>query len=187
MRVVLVGHPKSQHVRAISEYLTSKYLADFSVDYLSFEGPLQAWSTFVAECLKTLRDSLVILALDDYLLSGPPDNAKFLKAMEQMAKPGVACVKLCESSAIENAEYPVTTQYTVWNREYLIGLLERTTTPWNFETYGSKLFQKDGKKALHVHCMDYDVHSALSNRWEGMNLKGVQKSDIEHLKAHGIF
>lgn len=87
--------------------------------------------------------------------------------------------KLCLCTEQENEEYPVTTQYTLWNREYLISLLEQITTPWDFEIKGSLLFKEQGKKMLHVPVAHYFTNSSLSSRWEGIRLDGLSEEDVK--------
>ena len=85
-------------------------------------------------------------------------------------------MKLSESTWEEHQGYPVTTKYTIWNRQELIDLLSQTTTPWDFEINGSKLFK--GKSNLAT-CIHYDNHSSLSGRWKGVNWNGVKEEDLK--------
>lgn len=169
MKVILVGYPGSQPLVPAAKYLTDKYLPGFEVRYLNFTGKKEHWSGFVADYLRSFNDQRVIFALDDYLLSKPIDMVRFKEALKM--KP---CVKLCVCTPEEHAEYPVTTQYTIWNRLELITLLHKTTTPWDFEINGSKLFK--GTSVVHS-CLEYDTHSALSARWSGARLDHLNDED----------
>lgn len=175
-KVILVGHPGSQGIVRASAYLTSKYLPDFHVTYLNHEGDINNWSQFMATYLETLSDEKVIFALDDYLL-----NKVCIRCLRLALTEG-PCVKLCETTEEEHLEYPVTTQYTVWDRQLLIEILNQTTSPWDFEMSGSKVMTV--KPTVRT-CIYYDVHSALSNRWNGINLKGVKDEDLNFIKEHG--
>lgn len=183
MKIILVGYPGSQCILPISRYLTSKYLPGFDVTYLNHEGLIGAWASYVAGFLRYLTDDHVIFALDDYLISGPID----MKEWEKVAIGGeVVCGKLCHSTIEEHVEYPVTTQYCLWDRKYLIGLLERVQTPWEFEIEGSKLIRMDGYASLHFPCIPYFTNSALSSRWQGVRLDGLNKEDVNYLATHGL-
>lgn len=170
-KIILVGYPGSQHIVPVSRYLVEKYLPRFDVIYLNYEGEISGWSKFCADYLETLEDEKVIFSLDDYLVSGA-DLTKLRKAFSLGP-----CVKLCRSTPKEDVEYPVTTQYTVWDRILLIDILLKTTSPWDFEVNGSKLFT-DGETST---CVYYDVHTALSKRWEGVKLDGLSYEDINYI------
>jgi hypothetical protein len=171
MKVILVGYPGSQPLVPATSYLIKKYMPGFDVRFLNYTGKTAAWSNFVADYLSSLGDQKVIFALDDYLIRKPIDMARFEEAAKM--KP---CVKLCACTEIEHKEYPVTTQYTIWNRLELITLLRNTTTPWDFEINGSKLFR--GTSVVHT-CLDYDTSSALSARWPGVHLDGLAQEDVD--------
>lgn len=177
MKVILIGHPGSQKIRKVSEYLTQKYLPGFDVIYLNHEGDIKKWSKFLIDHLKELPDEFVILALDDYLLSGPIDMTEYLKvsSLDDTA----VCAKLCVCTPQENVEYPVTTQYCIWRRDYLIKLLGQVQTPWEFEIKGSQIFKVTGQKALYAPALKYFTNSSLSERWEGVRLDGLNDTDIK--------
>jgi hypothetical protein len=175
MKLILVGYPGSQKIRKASEYLVKKY-TDFDVHWLVYGGEIQGWSQFIADYLKGLTDERIIFALDDYLISDYFDMGLDLTMGDAV------CVKLCEATAQENEEYPVTTQYCLWDREYLISLLEQTTSPWDFEIRGSRIFKEQGKELLHLPVLKYNTHSALSKRWEGVRLDGLNEEDIKEVQ-----
>jgi hypothetical protein len=171
-KIVLVGYPGSQHIVPASKYLVNKYLPGYEAIYLNYTGAIEGWSKFVADYLKGLDDEKVIFALDDYFISGAD-----LDKLKVAWKWG-DWVKLCETTEQEHEQYPVTTQYTIWTRELLIHILESTTTPWNFEMTGGKYINFTPDVYT---CIYYDVHSALSNRWEGIHLDGLKHEDINYL------
>lgn len=170
MKLVLIGYPGSQKIRKASEYLVQKYLPDFEVSWLNYDGEIAGWSKFVSDYLKTLGDDEIVFALDDYLISAPIGI--------DIYETSFLVTKLCFCTQQENKEYPVTTQYSIWDRRYLIKLLSQTTTPWDFEITGSKIFKQEGHKMNHLPILKYNVHSALSKRWEGINLEGLNKEDL---------
>jgi hypothetical protein len=178
MKVFLVGYPGSQIIVPASRYLTTKYLpAYFKVTYLNYKGPIKEWASSLVTFLSFLTDEKIIFALDDYLLAAPIDLGKYGDA-EAEVKGDVVCVKLCKCNEKDQKEYPVTTQYCIWNREYLIDLLKEVTTPWEFEIKGSKIF---GKTSIVRECLDYFTNSSLSSRWKGVRLDGLNMEDINIL------
>ena len=156
-------------------------------------GGVQSWSKYVREYLMRLADEKVIYSLDDFLIStSPKDYDTILNAMDSET----VCARLCvndfykphEKEDMGNglfrltpkAEYSVTCQYSIWNREYLISLLERVHTPWEFEIDGSKILNKEGRKVIAANwtCIEYLDTSALSARWEGIRLSDKNKEDL---------
>ena len=182
MKIILVGHPGSQKIVPASKYLTKKYLHGFDITYLNYKGKIEGWGIYVAGFLQYLTDETVIFALDDYLIAEPIDR-KMYEWAERDIKRDRYLVKLCHCTHEENVEYPVTTQFTLWEREYLIGLLYKTHTPWRFEIEGSKMFDKS---FLHRPCIKYFTNSSLSSRWEGVRLDGLKEEDIKHIKENGL-
>lgn len=182
MKIALVGHPGSQRIVPASKYLTGKYLPMFEPIYLNYKGGINGWSEYVAGFLKYLTDEFVIFSLDDYLIADFIDLDKYFAAEEEIGG-DVVCVKLCNSTEQEHTEYPVTTQYTIWNRKYLIWLLDRIKTPWEFEINGSAIFNK---VCLHRPCLEYFTNSCLSSRWEGVKLDGLKIEDITYMQENGI-
>jgi UDP-N-acetylglucosamine 4,6-dehydratase len=188
MKILLVGHPGSQHIVPVSKYLTSKYLSHlFDIKYLNYKGAIEDWGKFVISHLFTLEDDHVIFALDDYLINRFYMNG-FIGATEAMSQYDgkVGVVKLCNSSFEEHDAYPVTTQYSIWDRKYLISILEQIRTPWEFEIKGSEILKYSGRLSLLRPCVGYNTSSALSSRWEGIDFKGVKTEDMEEMRKLGI-
>lgn len=182
MKIILVGYLGSQRIVPASQWLVSKYLSMFEAIYLNYKGPIEGWAGYVATFLKFLTDEYVVFTLDDYLVADYIDLAEMRKGFSRIGGDTV-CIKLCNSTDQEHREYPVTTQYCLWNREYLISLLEKVRTPWEFEIIGSKIFDKECE---HWPCIKYFTNSSLSARWEGVNLEGLKEEDLTYIKENGL-
>lgn len=178
MKVILVGYPGSQKIVKASKYLTDKYLPAFEKVYLNYKGEISGWAKFVSDYLRTLPDERVIFSLDDYLISGKMNMRTFLG----IEMGDAVCVKLCFARDDENEEYPITTQYTLWDRRYLIELLDQVGTPWEFELKGSRIFKASGRRAKFVACLPYFTNSSLSSKWDGVHLIGLKDKDINEIK-----
>lgn len=190
-KIILVGYPGSQCIVPASKYLTEKYLPGFDITYLNYKGPIDGWAAYVRGYLEYLTDKHVIFALDDYLVSGPMDEQKFSFAQDLICEPFCVCVKLCHCTPEENEEYPITTQYSLWDREYLIRMLGVMKTPWEFEIKGSEIhISTEGKSnswyASYVACLPYFTNSSLSAKWEGVRLDGLKDEDFNYIKQHGL-
>lgn len=189
MKIILVGYPGSQCIVPSSRYLAGKYFGKYGATstlieffYLNYTGEVNGWSDYLVDYLSTIDDENIIFTLDDYLISDYIDRGSLESALSEIGG-DVVCVKLCHSTPEEHAEYPVTTQYTIWNREYLISLLKKVNTPWEFEIHGSRMFDK---KVLHRPCIKYFTNSSISGRWEGINLSGLKQEDITYMQEHGL-
>jgi hypothetical protein len=186
VKIILVGHPGSQKIVPISKYLVSKYLPDFDVYYCKHTDPIENWAKNLADLLSSFNDKHIILSLDDYLLSGFDSQQYRLAETYIRYHADVKCIKLCHSTPEEHKEYPCTTQYTIWDRDYLIWLLVQIKlpikTPWEFEMLGSQLM----KESMQVPCIEYFTNSSLSAKWEGINWTGVKEEDLNYIKANGL-
>ncbi len=182
MKCILVGYKLSQCVVPVNKYLAAKYLKGFDMVYLNYEGLIQDWGKQLAEFLKEFTDDYIIFSLDDFFVSEPIDMKVYLEAEKQLGGE-VVCVKLCHATQQEHLEYPVVAQYCLWNREYLIWLLSQCTRPWDFEFDGMKLFKK---KVLLRPCIVYDTRSAISGRWHGIRLDGLNDEDISYIKKNKL-
>ncbi len=184
-KIILVGHPGSARIRIASEYLVKKYLPAFDVTFLNYKGPIEGWGVYVAGYLEYLDDRKIVFALDDYLISGPINMDVFKGAYNSIGG-ALVCAKLCECSKAEHYEYPCSTQYTIWDREFLISMLVKTLNPWKFEVMGSKILRSIGADTVRVPCIPYFTNSSLSSRWEGVRLDGLNEEDINYIKEHGL-
>ena len=83
--------------------------------------------------------------------------------------------------------YHISTQTSLWRKDYLLSILKRSTSPWHFET-GNK---PDGKKvisSLHRYAFRWVAESALSSRHPGtINILGMPFEDIKWLIDEKIF
>ena len=181
MKCILVGYPGSRGVREASKALFKKYMPNtFEPIWLEYDGPIEGWSGFVEDYLDQLEDDWVIFTLDDYLLSGRLDYYRFKKALKEK----VVATKLCYATDEENESYPVTTQYTLWDRRYLIRLLGQVNTPWEFELKGSEIFKQTGQVAKFVNVIPYYTNSSLSSKWKGVRLDGLSEEDIKLVQKY---
>jgi hypothetical protein len=195
MKIILVGHPGSQKVQKASEYLVNKYMPNFDVYWMNYSGEINGWAEYVAGFLRTLPDKYIIFGLDDYLLAGPLDTESFQLLLNSMDDDYV-CARLCDSSFYKNKEiegelikikyddYTCTTQYCIWDREALINILEQVNTPWEFELDGSLFMTRIDYFTLGTvtPALEYNTNSSLSNRWEGVDLKGLTEEDEKEVK-----
>lgn len=204
MKLIISGWKGSHKVIPASAYLIDKYLGNmFDVSWICNEGDANNWSAQVRDYLSTLDDELIILGMDDMLLSGPIDVRLYNKLLN-LCKNDVICAKLCTSDfhkpseyemlddevmILNNtAQYSAVGQYCIWNRKFLIDLLEKTTNAWHFEGEGSRLLNATGKKVIgtKIPTIPYPDRSSMSRQWPGkIRVTGNPDKDIEFLLANG--
>jgi len=179
MKIILVGHPGSQKIVPITKHLIKKYLPNgYEVIFLSYDGEIGGWSLFCRKYLETLEDEGVIFGLDDYLISEPIcSGLAFNKDWN--------CHKLCACPDDGwQTEWTCTTQWSVWERDVLIDILRKTSTPWDFEINGTKLFNDRGYNCYGFKdpAIQYADESSLSNRHPGkINVRGLCDEDIQEV------
>lgn len=203
MKIILSGYPRTKEIIPAVTYLLNKYLPNgFEITFLNNEIGVQGWSTFMRGELSRLSDRLVIVADGDFLINKPMDTRVYELLLSKV-KGDVVCARLCYSSfytpdqytldgevmTLVNAPYSAVLQYCIWDREFLIDLLSHTTDPWNFESYGSEVLNKSGKKVIATKegALSYFELGALSHEkhLDKIRVTGVGEDDIEHLVTNG--
>lgn len=182
MKIILIGYPLSQCLVPVNKYLAAKYLPQFEVHYINHTGKIPEWGKNVAEELSKYDDKYIIFSLDDFFVSEPIDIGVYQRALWEIGDE-IVCIKLHHCSEEEHLEYPVVAQYCIWDREYLIWLLNQIKRPWDFEFDGQKLFNK---KVLLRPCIKYFTNSAISGRWHGIRLDGLSMEDIHYIKVNKL-
>jgi hypothetical protein len=164
------------------------------------------WAKDISAYLAKLEDEFIIFGLDDYLISAPLNIINYclmLDLIEESKR--IVCARLCISNfykvneysqydddviiLTELAQYSATTQYCIWRRDFLIELLSKVNTPWEFEIEGSKYLNQSGKKVIGLGVnppMVYPDCSALSSKWQGVRLCDNPKEDVEELVGAGL-
>ena len=110
--------------------------------------PLDIWTDQLKDLLVVLRDDLVILAQDDYILE-EWDLAAIQKAVLNMGRDdGLDCihlshqVKMGANNKLKFGRYFLNTQVAIWRRESLIEALSVSLNPWCWELRGQKLLKR---------------------------------------------
>lgn len=158
------------------------------------KGGVKSWAKYIKNYLSDLDDEFIIFSLDDYFLSKPLDKSAFEKLLNLMKKDNsIGAAKLGFSPSYRTNDYdlidndiyvlkkdavcPATTQYNIWNKKYLISLLEKISNPWEFE--GIEILDKNIIGSLTIP-LKYPEPSSLSSRHPGkINVFGNSIEDIE--------
>lgn len=163
------------------------------------KGGSESWSRYIIEYLSSLIDKFIIFSLDDYLLSKPLNVKKFNGLMNEMKKDSlIGSAKLGISPTYrvndydvysddlfllrKTADYSATTQYNIWDRKFLIEVLSKVSSPWQFEENGSRYISNEtDRKIIGSLSMPlrYPEPSSLSTRNPGkINVFGNCVRDI---------
>ena len=165
------------------------------------EGGSNSWSKYLINFLSSIDDEYVIFTLDDYFLSKPLNLNSYNQIFNIMVhNKDVVCAKLGYSPSDrpdsyklitdkifvlnQNANYSASTQYCIWNRNFLIEILKQVNTPWEFELNGSLYLNSSGKKVLGTieTVLLYPECSSISARHpEKINVFANNQKDIEEL------
>jgi hypothetical protein len=166
-------------------------------NYISLDheqkGGSSSWSKYIVNYLSSLDDEFIIFSLDDYFLSKPLQEDAYEKLLNLMKDDkSIGAAKLGISPTYRTNDYvmmydvyvlkkgavcPATTQYNIWDREFLISILEKISNPWEFE--GLQDLDKKVIGSLDMP-LKYPEPSSLSSRHpDKINVFGNSMEDIE--------
>ena len=122
----------------------------FDRELLSGKG--RTWSAMLADALGRISTPYVILMMNDYFLESPVDTALVLRRLEEAKAKDALNYRLNPNPprAVKNTAYCVSCQVGIWNRTFLKSLAERTKSAWEFERYGSFMFDETDPRPLLV-------------------------------------
>lgn len=87
----------------------------------------------------------------------------------------------------QSSPYRITTQPSIWRKDYLLKFLEKSTNPWNFETENNP---QDGNKVMGTvgrYAFRYVEETALSGRHpNNFNILGMRLTDVKWLLDLGV-
>jgi hypothetical protein len=199
MRWILVTCTKSKWIIPIQKYLFEKYAKEVTTEYLDVESePLETWGHNV---LKRLPDEeYIVFGLDDYLPITFFNPSLFNEAFHIVKtmgyerfelgagahrKDGMISRELGELYTFleygKDTPYSVSCQFSIWKTEALRRELSKCTTPWNFEVKG-----KAKAACFSGPVMRWIEESALSRKWHGVNLSGMDFTVKEELIRKGL-
>jgi len=204
MKIIVTTSDKYLHLVPVFEYLYLKYWGDRNIEYVGYDkpqtelpfhsmgkqGPVNEWSTDLRKYFET-QDESFIWIMEDTLI-----KRVFPKRIPDEVPAGVGkiCltndvskrdhVKMLSSDfylrASQTSKYRLSTQPSIWNKQYLLQYLKPGLTPWEFET------QDPMNDGWHV----YGVAEPIVIHNEGVrkhdpfkvDLTGFPPEDITYLK-----
>lgn len=155
-------------------------VSGFDRQILSGRG--KTWSTMLAEALELIHTPYVIMLMNDYYLESDVDTALILKRLEESKKADALNYRLCPDPprAVKNTAYSISCKAGIWNRVFLLELVKKTKSAWEFERYGSFMFdEKDPRPIMVTEKLEFPFVDAVhKGYWE--------QSGVDLLKREGI-
>jgi hypothetical protein len=110
------------------------------------------WSSIFAGTLRQISEPLVLVMMEDYLLDRPVDTRRIRELVDYLKSRRAACVRLLpvpgpDAPCPDNpqvgeirkgAEYRLSLQAAIWDRQVLLKLLRWGESAWELERFGSK-------------------------------------------------
>jgi hypothetical protein len=155
------------------------------------QGPVNEWSTDLRKYFEAQKENWFVWLMEDTIIKEPVDD----NAAYAMLWPKVGRINLTNDVskrehtkdgfgilyAHPESRYRLSTQPSIWNKEFLLKYLTPGLSPWDFETQDPK---NDGWSILALE--DYPVkHNEGVNKRDiyKLDLTGVDPVDIDHIKT----
>lgn len=114
------------------------------------QGPSN-WSEGLEIALNKIETPFVIMTLEDLFLNRPVKHNKVKEMLALMkADPDIGCLRLVPvppgdipvnedvGKMSAHSRYRISTQTAIWRRDYLLKVLKKGESPWEFEHIGSE-------------------------------------------------
>tara|TARA_R110002020_G_scaffold756_2_gene3819 strand:- start:17172 stop:18911 length:1740 start_codon:yes stop_codon:yes gene_type:complete len=178
-------------------------------------GKANSWSKYILQYLESLDDELILFTLEDFfptaspkigivskvisLMTGDKRIGRFDLTFDSYTLGQYTTVKESPNLSIISKDkfvnYRVSTQPSIWRRKFLIEILKRTTTPWDFEINGSRL-----SSGMDYHVLafsdptfkkfpTYWIHKGAVSRYypNKINVLGLDTDTIQEMVSAGLF
>ena len=120
------------------------------------------WTRRLFLALKDIKAEFVIILLEDYFLCHQVDDNTIEHYVELAKKHKVGCLKLFGNPNLKNrfsldeqfveyvegTLYRINTQVSIWNKNYLLKIIQYDLSAWDFERIGSKMSERYKDKII---------------------------------------
>ncbi len=209
MKIICSTSNKYLHLIPVFTYLFNKYWPGNEVEIVGYEKPscelpenftfysmgtqgtVKEWSTDLRKYFEVIDDDFFIWLMEDSFLKAPVKEPE-LDACCALMMPGVGRIALTNDLrsrehtiangfvyAHPNSRYRLSTQPSIWNKEFLLKYLTDGLSPWEFETQNPK---NDGWQI--VGAVEYPVlHNEGVRRFDPhkLDLNGFDQVDIDYI------
>jgi len=179
-----------------------------STNHKVFEGKLfnslaigneESWSDNIIKSLKKIPSEYVLLTFDDLFLNRSVDNSHFKSACEWGIKNNVNYLQMVKSISskreydngflvkVEGSEYRNGTVFSLWKKEFLLSVLNKSENAWQFETLGNErcatvpLFYSTAEE-----CFSY-LNGVVKGKWNPLIKNKLLKEGYEIDEKRGSF
>jgi len=151
-------------------------------DRAILSGKGKCWSAMLAEALAQITTPYVLMLMNDYYLNAPVDTRLLLRRLAACKAQQALNYRLNPNPprAIKNTAYAVSCQAGIWDREFLRSLALKTKSAWEFERYGSFMFDpSDPRPILVSEKQEFPFTDAVHKGcWEPAGVALLKANDI---------
>lgn len=164
--------------------------AEKGFDRAVLSGRGKTWSQMLVEALDAVATPYVLMLMNDYFLSSPVDTPRLLGLLDEAKFRDALNYRLCPDPprAVKNTAYSVSCKAGFWNRLFLRELAAKTRSAWEFERYGSYMFdESDPRPLLVTERLEFPFLDVVhKGYWEPFGLKLLEREGISpNLSARG--
>jgi len=160
----------------------SGVVAGFDRTILAGEG--KCWSERMAAALDQIATPYVLLLMDDYYLSEEVDTARILDLLARCKHADALNLRMNPKPpyAKKNHAYAISCQAGFWNRGFLLSLVAKTKTAWDFERNGSFMFdESDSRPLLVTDKKEFPFVDAVHKGcWDPVGLKLLSENAVAY-------
>lgn len=126
--------------------------AERGFDRAILVGKGKFWSQMLVEALDQIETPYVIMLMNDYFLESAVDTALILRRLNEAKAKDALNYRLCPNPprAVKNTAYSISCKAGIWNRRFLRDLAAKTKSAWEFERYGSFMFDESDPRPILV-------------------------------------
>jgi len=174
---------------------------NFSFTKVRADDSPQHWTLDIYNFILNQPDEYFILSLDDFFATDYLRQDILDSLMEYTIANHVGRIQLgymveqssellktnslCNITALgKDKLYRLSTQTSIWKKEYLLKYFNHNWTPWNLELRGSKRALNDGWQIISSIPQPFHwvPQTALSNKWENkINVACLPPEDLKYL------
>ena len=147
-------------------------------------GRGKTWSQMLAEALDQVATPYVILLMNDYYLDSKVDTDLILRRLAEAKEKDALNYRLCPDPprAVKNTAYSISCKTGIWNRTFLRDLAARTKSAWEFERYGSFMFdESDPRPILVTERLEFPFLDVVhKGYWEPWGVDLLKREGIDY-------
>jgi len=123
------------------------------------------------------------MLMNDYCLESPVDTGLILRRLAEAKEKDALNYRLCPDPprAIKNTAYSISCKAGIWNRQFLRDLAAKTKSAWEFERYGSFMFDEtDPRPILVTKLLEFPFLDVIhKGYWEPWAVEFVQREKLD--------